>query len=172
MHIKESLFLEIGIISKKVNIFKILDNEKFVLHEFTLHTPFTYSNKYKIMELFDRFYLYIFCNGKSLRFVDLNTGKTAIDYQFGERVDFAEMNWNMSEIALTKQLEEYSWDMLSDDEDEEEEAPELVFTVKRIKFHDITLKHFARLASLKSFDENYLNQCLPISQRKYLGLSH
>eukprot|EP00111_Clytia_hemisphaerica_P010814 TCONS_00031626-protein len=164
-HIKDSLFLTVEVKSKKVTIFKVVKNEKILLNEFILNTPGSSYIDYKTMQLFDKFYLHVESTRRRVsQFIDLLSGKKILECWYDYYVQFVGINWNMSEMALMP-TEESKWIYGEDDEEDEEEV---VF--KSIGYHDISLKHFSRLACLKSFGGSYLNQHLPIALTKYLGL--
>uniref|UniRef100_A0A7M6DKP8 Uncharacterized protein n=1 Tax=Clytia hemisphaerica TaxID=252671 RepID=A0A7M6DKP8_9CNID len=89
-------------------------------------------------------------------FVDLKTNETVMEFcvpkdpmSYGN----FNLNWNSREYSLTYFDNEH------------------LFKVSRINSHQITLKHFARLAVLTSFSEEYLaKQNLPKSLFDYLGI--
>ena len=92
------------------------------------------------------------------RFVDLKTKETATEIDVPEDpVSYGKsnLNWNGREFSMTYY------------------DNELLFKISRMKLKtdQITLKHFARLALLTSFSEEYLaQQKLPNSLFKYLGI--
>uniref|UniRef100_A0A7M5WLH5 Uncharacterized protein n=1 Tax=Clytia hemisphaerica TaxID=252671 RepID=A0A7M5WLH5_9CNID len=89
---------------------------------------------------------------------NLTTGEQKVLYRGSENeyIHRFDLSWNLSEIAL--------WTSNGD-------KPEKHLKIVRLLSHDITLKHFARLACLRSFGAEYLNGRLPVCLQRYLGIS-
>eukprot|EP00111_Clytia_hemisphaerica_P009168 TCONS_00026952-protein len=85
------------------------------------------------------------------------TGERKVLYSGSEneQIHHFDLNWDLSEIAVWTSTPERQKKHLK---------------IVKLPSHDITLKHFARLACLKSFGEEYLNERLPVCLQRYLGI--
>ena len=169
-----SIFLTVDF-KGQVRVFDVLEDQhgSNPISVFNLPTThkFNSSANFSVFKRFDRVFLVaISCDENNIVFVfDIKIGKCVLEYDtaiqfkdwkrwypffnpFEPKITF---NWNLTEIALFEPCNS-------------EKQSILCFI--DIGPFDLSLKHAARLSCLKWFNEDFLNQNLPVCLRKYLGV--
>ena len=146
--------------SKTLKLIKADESERTILSTIDSYIPTYYLIfSFELIKTMGESYLYGIGEDTEspvmyVSLTDIWTGKHVLKYQTNKQESLQcspIFNWNLTELALHTN-------------------PNSHVNFVDIGPFDLSLKHVARLTCLKWFNEDYLNQNLPVCLRKYLGV--